>query len=561
MSLVSGGEGNSHGLQRREPGVALKSARDFLTGYSFPVGLLVLLTFCMSTGAIQEGDLFWHLRTGEWIVENHRLPVSDLFSYTTPADSPMVTSLLRRYWLGQIALYGVWQIGGPEGIVLLRALTYVAIIGILCLWSWRRSQGLLPLLGLALTALLLREFTNERPQLFSFLLTPLVLAILDTRRGLVALPLIMLLWSNMHGGYLLGSAVILLFLGCEILGGRDRRFLLYLGLALVASMFNPSGWRSLAEFLSTQTSYRSALYEHLSPLRAALGMHHWFPAYWVALVTVLALVALRWRELATARVLAALSLAALSLNGLRFIAFLPMALPLLQFPENWRPRKTLPAVALLAAVALTVPWKECFQFGVDPSFPERAVGFAAKAGLPGRLFNFYDWGGYLIWRLREAPVFVDGRTLDEKPSLEYERALWSDNSDEVLDRYGIRTIILPGVSPSVGRIFPLILRLAQDPRWLPVYADETALVLCRDTDLPTLPRRVIFEHVASRCDSLLAAKPAVPAPFLVSLGAARFWLGDRSGAAAALGSALQLDPENQEAKAVMKWITPTGQRR
>lgn len=529
-----------------------------LGSYGFPAALLLALTFFMSTGAVQEDDLFWHLRTGEWILEHRELPAADPFSYTTPQDSTMVTALLRRYWLGQIALYGLWQLGGPAGIVAARALTYALIVGVLLLWFRRRAQGLVPLLGCALAAALLREFPNERPQLFSFLLTPIVLAILDTRRGLAALPFIMLFWANLHGGYLLGVGVMLIFFGCEVLGKKDRRFLSYLGVSMAAAMLNPSGWRSLAEFLSTQTSYRQALVEHLSPLQAAIGMHQWYPAYWATLLLLAVLAAIGRRQLSPAPALTALALAGLSLTSLRFIAFLPFALPLLRFPELWRPRKALPALALVAAAALAVPWKECFRFGLSETFPVQAVTYMEQAGLPRQLFNFYSWGGYLIWRLRGAPVFIDGRTLAEQPFVEYERALWSDDSESLLERHGIRTVILPGASLSTGRTYPLVLRLAQDPRWQPVYADERAVVFSRGAAAPALPRRAVYEHLVGLTGRLLAEQPPLPAQVLLSRGRALFWLGDHAGALAALREAQRLDPGNREIGSVLRMIAPSG---
>lgn len=541
--------------------VTARSGRAVLGSFGFMMALLVALSFCMSTGAVQEGDLFWHLRTGEWILEHRQLPRADPFSYTTPQDSPMVTALLRRYWLGQVALYGIWQFGGPAGIVVARALTNALVVGVLFLWFRRRSQGFLPLLGCALAAALLREFPNERPQLFSFLLTPVVLAILDTRRGLAVLPFVMLLWANVHGGYLLGAGVILIFFGCEVLGGRDRRFLWHLGLSLAAAALNPAGWRSLAEFISTQSSYRQSLYEHLSPLQAAVGMHHWYPAYWASLL-LLAVLAIRGRRrLSPAPALAALSIAVLSLTSLRFIAFLPMALPLLHHPESWRPRKALPALVLVATAALAVPWRECFRFGLDDSFPEKAVTFMENTRLPGRLFNYYNWGGYLIWRLRETPVFIDGRTLDEQPFVQYERALWSDDAEGILEGYRIRTVILPGVSPSTGRTYPLVLRLAQDPRWQPVHADEHAVVFSRDASAPALPRRAVYEHIVSMTGRMLGGKPSLPAEVLLSRGRALFWLGDRKGALAALSAAQRLDPAHRELGSALELIAPAGSGR
>jgi len=134
------------------------------------------------------------------------LPASDPLSFTVTDHNPWrpesnrIPFLLKQYWLGQLALYGTWKLAGTGGIVLLRALTYTAILAFLCVWMRRLCRGIFPLVLVALTGFMLREIPNERPQLFSFLFMPLTLYLLERisvrdgghhKAALFALPLVM----------------------------------------------------------------------------------------------------------------------------------------------------------------------------------------------------------------------------------------------------------------------------------------------------------------------------------------------------------------------------------
>src|SRR6185369_16752576 len=174
----------------------------------------------MFTTPVGEGDLFWHVKTGEWIWQHKSLPASDPFSFTVKDVNPFnpeskrIPFLLKQYWLGQLAFFGLWKEAGETGIVVFRSLCYTGILIFLYAWGRRLAgNSLWPFCGVILAGKVLQNYSNERPQLFAFICMPLLLFLLEKLRTVnesrpplwisVCFPLVMLLWSNCHGSYIL----------------------------------------------------------------------------------------------------------------------------------------------------------------------------------------------------------------------------------------------------------------------------------------------------------------------------------------------------------------------
>jgi hypothetical protein len=109
-------------------------------------------------------------------------------------------------------------------------------------------------------------------------------------------------------------------------------------------------------------------------------------------------------------------------------------------------------------------------------FPVQAVSWIESNQPAGNLFNDYNWGGYLVWRLRDVPVFVDGRTdlYDDELLADYLHTLaGEDGWEETLDEFGVGTVLIPNGSG-------LDRALAQAVGWSWKYADELAVIYVRD---------------------------------------------------------------------------------
>ena len=395
------------------------------------VALAAVFALGLFSRPFSDTDSWWQLKTGQYIADNHKLPVPDPFSFTTGRSQPASPGEERtRYfnltheWLAQVGMYAVYSVTGFGGIVLLRALLLCAFCTLIGFAAHRRGAGFYGSLLAALAAASVMPFlAADRPQIVTYVLLALAVHLLETRRFLWALPPIFLFWANAHGGFVIGWVAIgaycaeSLFLRWRGRPVADERRLWMVAAASVAvSALNPNGLRViqvLADYhrsplQSTLIDWQRTNYWEISPFNAVL---------YGALLT------LFWAR-GKARfvdwlLFGLFAVAALSVvRNIFLIALIGPAILAGYFP--WK--RALPvaaefAVALLLAAG--VAWKcaspQAFQFRADETgLPKGAAGFLLANRVTAPMFNTYAEGGYLIWKLwpRER-VFVDGRALSE----------------------------------------------------------------------------------------------------------------------------------------------------
>jgi hypothetical protein len=547
-----------------------------------PVALFFLAIFCLYTTPIVDGDFFWHVSSGQWIWEHKALPQSDPFSYMVPQLDPTsyaaerIRFTLQQYWLGQLALFGIWNSAGAAGIVLLRAVSYSGILALLFFWMRSYSRGILPLLLVFLTGTLLQAFPSERPQLFSFIFMPLTLYLLERIRAggrnpsvrlLIALPLIMLVWANCHAGFILGVILVLIYLFANVLGSVAKKEpfcrranLCLLSAALITSL-NPCGVTAF-RVATAGTPVTASIQEYLSPLQAAVKLHYFFPGYWFYLLLVAGTIACKFRVMKPVHTATLAALSLLSLSGLRYLAFPLMASPLLvpYLREREWPRKWTVATLLLVVWMATADWERSFTFSADRLFPEKAARFIAAAKPAGEIFNYYDWGGYFMCRIPGRKVFIDGRGLVDETTLLYEKALWGADWKGIFDRYRVNTVAIPAISKSTGETYPLAGNLLWDKEWHLVYRDDVSLVFVRATPANAevigrheLGKEEIHRHVLLMLKRL-PKEVWARGEYWISRGNACYFLGDFTAAAAAFTKAVEIDPGNEWARRMLRQL-------
>src|SRR5271169_155401 len=180
------------------------------------MGLAALLLIGLFSTQADDSDLWWHLKTGQYILQHHALPSPDPFSYTSNAGTPAYPGeeLTRQFnltheWLAQALLYALYAAGGFPAVILFRAALLAAICGITGFLAARRSGsfyiGVVAALAVAPVA---TSFAADRPPLLTFLLVAVFVLVLELRRALWLLPLLSLVWANAHGGFFLGWVVL-----------------------------------------------------------------------------------------------------------------------------------------------------------------------------------------------------------------------------------------------------------------------------------------------------------------------------------------------------------------
>lgn len=162
----------------------------------------------MTARSATDPDLWWHLRTGQLIVETHHVPHTDPFSFTRGGSR-----WISHEWLSEILFYELWNHAGPGALIIFSSVIITA--GFLVLYL--RCPGkphwaaVLTAIGAAASA----SSWGTRPQIFTFTLASLFLWLLfrseQKPRLLLWIPPLFLLWVNLHAGFALGPALLLLY--------------------------------------------------------------------------------------------------------------------------------------------------------------------------------------------------------------------------------------------------------------------------------------------------------------------------------------------------------------
>ncbi|MEX2046331.1 MAG: hypothetical protein WEE03_04145 [Chloroflexota bacterium] len=400
-----------------------------------------------------DPDTYWHLASGRWMLEHRELLRADVFSSTINGQPYSVGE-----WLGQIVLYLAYLAGGWTGLVILRGLLIAVCAFFLTRVALRGGAAVIVAVPVTCAALILSEIVwTDRPHLFTLALFPVLLDLLLLARAgrfrlLLAVPPLILLWTNLHGGYALGLALIGIFTLEALLERRNfLPFAMTAATALAASLVDP-GSLGLGAAASHATAPPRFIVEESPPdVTRPAGLL--FAAFIIGalalamrgggtLLDVLLLAPLLWLGLSAQRHMPYFAFAAVPF----ICAALPRAYPPL---DRWLARRRpYPAVAVIGFGAGVVAMA-LVGLAFVPSAPnERAYPTASLDAVrqgSGVLLHEYDWGGYLIWRAPERPVFIDGRLFPFLPEV---FADWREAVElgprwkQVLDRYEVDQVLL-----------------------------------------------------------------------------------------------------------------------
>ncbi len=479
--------------------------------------ILLSLFFFLSTGTVREGDLFWHIKTGEWIWHNKAIPSEDPFTYTFQRYDPVRPGymrqeiVLRGYWLGQVFYYLVYRLFQIEGIIVFRALMITLVLLILYLFT--RSLGVSYELSIAFLIFQGLWFMNagDRPQLFSFVIFPVVLFLVDSLKGardpsraflLIAL---MLLWPNLHGGYVTGIAVIALYLlGVLLRRPFDlRSCIIYVG-AILVTLLNPNTYKTLLGVIQEMSVGVQARFiaEMLSPLEV-FKEGFYYPTFWLSLLitAVVLLVALIERvnkkgsSLTVERIAILLLFIFTSLRHQRMIHFFMLSLPFIALElerllKDKRMNKIVKKSLLFLGIVLiflAINPKNILNADLKELFPVGCVNFLNETSPEGNLFNWSDWGGYLMLYAPQFKVFHDGRRLMDDVEISHNGIVNGLNTPIMgipawrayLDSYKIEVLVIPPVHPLFGQFTGLVRELYTDSEFSLVYADKNCLIYLR----------------------------------------------------------------------------------
>lgn len=457
-----------------------------------------ILVFLVFSRTVVDADLWWHLRTGQNMWEQQKILLNDSFSYTR-----FGAAWVNAFWLSEIALYLCYRIGGYFAIAL-----FVALTGALTFYLiYNRLPGS-PILNsfiILLTAITAAPIWGPRPQILSFLLVAILDRWLDKRENHPAWMLIPLfaLWANLHGGWIWGLLLLFAHIAGDVINllsapseqktalwQKTKNLLGWSALAMLAIGLNPNGlaiWRLPFE----QVNVSMQIQEWLSPDFHRIDFH---PFLWILFL--LLLVAPLAGKYNWQRLFKVLGFAYLTFVAQRNIAlFAIVSAPLLSDWLNtaaqplWKENRFAPRSSLnphltrwfnaliliclsLASIGYLYTVSQASQ--VEKHYPVQAIQWIKDNHPEGRLFNSYNWGGYLLWSLPNYPVFIDGRADLYGPNL---IGQWQDvvqarkNAFSILDDWNVNIILLEPDWP--------VISLLENDGWRVLYHDEISVLLSR----------------------------------------------------------------------------------
>ena len=471
------------------------------------VAILALGLICMAARGVADPDVWWHLRTGQLMIQNHSLFHTDPYSFTR-FGQPWV----NHEWLSQILIFGLYRVAGFGGLIV----GFAGVIASTLLLVFMRCPGR-PYLAALMTlwgAVASAPAWGVRPQMLSLLLASIFLVLLEAsekRPGLLWwTPPLMLLWVNLHAGYPVGLVFLALFLLGEGLEAavrsapsaqsttRLRNLALALAVSLAVVPLNPNGLKIFIYPFETlrSTGMQKFIQEWSSP-NFHDPMYAPFLLMLLALMTGLAVSPQRPSIRDLVLLLATIP------GALRSIRHIPIAvlilIPILaRLAEGWLRQRgsgrllergqseptrrilLVNALVLISFTAFTVA-RVRHVVSLQPEtearhFPVAGTAFLARERPPGPIMNHYNWGGYFIWTLYPGyRVFLDGRAdvygdqfMDQFAASYY----LTDDWKMLLQQWGIRTLILPPDAP-------LIKALQAGGGWKQIYADSEAVVMVK----------------------------------------------------------------------------------
>lgn len=462
------------------------------------VALSVLTALTAPYGLVMDTDIWWHLRTGQWILANHAVPFRDTFS-----SRAMGQPWIAYSWLFDILVSRIFGVWGDRGMLVLTTFATLAYTAGLTVFL-ARFTNLRRAMILAFCAYLtVMPLKSPRPWLFTIFFFAVELALLwiarESNRPALLLPIVPLfiIWANLHIQFVYGLGLIGVFALEISLPGAVRKALsaepapalrgvwlwMLLAASCLATLLNPYGWniyRVVAQY-ATQSAPLTYIQEmQAMPFRSASN--------WIGLLVIFAAVfVLGCARRKNLLLISLLSVACffgfrsqrdvwfpVTVAALALASEIRTPVPAENLRSGCRYGVAIPLSFVITLLVLT--WDSQFSDvalhrAVVRHFPEKASSYIESHGLKGPLFNSYTWGGYLIWRLPAMPVSIDGRAnlyetfLPTAANTIGGQEGWSRDPD----LRKARTIVLERESA-------LTSILLVDPNYRLLYEDETAAV-------------------------------------------------------------------------------------
>ncbi len=498
---------------------------------------LFIFVFLFGLTKIEDYDLWWHLKTGQYILAEKKIPTEDIFSFTNPSGTEWVVP----GWMSGIIFYLVEQVSGFNGLIIFKALIIsLAYLLLLLLFEKKKKPFFLTILVLIISVLISRfRFIGIRPYIFKYVLSVFFIYLLESRRMslrdedyrvsgrkkvLYLFPLLMVLWTNLHGTFFLGLVIIAAYILGEYFEkyfSADRPIslkplILLLVTCALVTLLNPYGYRfhQWTFKLFLLTSGQVIPNQEFMPPRI-----NEYPLFWFFLFSGMLSFLLRmfiplksdlsWKKkIDFTYLFLFLPFAYLAFKSIRYIAIFSLVNSLIlvenfsffgeycrglitkfDFFSRFISGKIASAVlksSLLILMAVvffyTFRQEKSYRFGLgikEGVYPIKAAEFIenekVNANNPsGNIYNSEEYGGYLIWKWfpkRKVFIFNDNLLFYGLRNQVYGKAI---PGEDLLAKYGVNCILKSYSAANLENYY------LNSGNWKLVWWDEQALIYLKD---------------------------------------------------------------------------------
>jgi len=468
--------------------------------------LLFALLVISQINTVADSDIWCHLKTGEYIVKNLNVPQVDLFSYTLENQA-----WIDHEWLFQVLLYPIFAKFSWLGVSILKVIIISLCFSTLIFFVYSRYKKLSYVVFFTVLSVLAFGYRSfARPEIFSYLLACLFFCILEDERRLCILPLLQILWVNLHGYFILGPMLISLYcLGHLIAGNavKAKKSAVILSVTIVACFINPYFYKGvfypikvLMNIFTEQGTSVQDIRELIMPVSVSFRS---FIFFWVLAVlsSITFLINLRKAKMQHILIfLGAFIASYAAMRNMPVFIFIAMPLAVINLNEarltkgiGERKHYAICILIILAAVYFFAS-NEYYVFTKQSAFrnaefkmanffmPSKACDFLENNYIKGRIFNNIDFGHYIAYRFYpEKRILIDVRTDLYKRDFyqAYKNAQnYPKEWERLQEKYNFNIALLMHLSSSTER---LLRYLYNNKEWAMVYYDEISVVFLRDT--------------------------------------------------------------------------------
>ena len=496
---------------------------------------LVLVFFAASYKISGDDDLFWHLATGRYIIENKVVPDKDVFGYVTEGSE-----WIPFEWGWDILTYGLYNLGGYNGILAFRSLAFCFVFFVLfMLFRKFKVNSLISVFMLFLLLIAVMDRLSPRPHIITYIFFVTLLYILlnfkyinreKYLKRLYFLPFIFVFWANSHMGVLAGGLVLFIFTVSETITyfnprkftAKDTKPLLLKELKLLwivsaacalALLVNPHGISTyIYAYSHTKMKMLETVNEWRSPFTGdmdfgiTLSMYKYF-LYSGALVLIYSYIK---KDLLFALMFA--GFAVYSVRAIRFtvdydiimIFFITISISYFlsrikspgysRFISGNIPKTA--AAALIIYIVTLVPNNEIYAkiqyyrisgWGIDENFiPVQMFDFMKENNITGTPYNHFGTGGFLVWNFPGQKNYIDSRNLNDDIFYEYNYILrMKPRFDKMLEERGVDYIVYldPDLIRRTASLKEFVTSyFSINPDWKLVFWDDKSLLFVKNTE-------------------------------------------------------------------------------